>query len=67
MLPWKSIIQLEKQKNRAIYLQITDCVIDEILQRRIPKAYKMPGTRALAKELKLNRKTVSLAYDELLA
>lgn len=67
MLPWKSIIQLEKEKSRAIYLQIADCIIDEILEGRIPKAYKMPGTRALAEELKLNRKTVSLAYDELLA
>ncbi|MFY0652212.1 MAG: PLP-dependent aminotransferase family protein [Cyclobacteriaceae bacterium] len=67
MLPWKSILKIDKNIKRAVYLQIADCIVDEILAGRIPKGHKMPGTRGLAEELVINRKTVALAYDELLA
>ena len=67
MFPWKSTINFNKDNKRSVYLQIADSIISEILNGRIPKSYKMPGTRALAEELSLNRKTISLAYDELLA
>lgn len=67
MLPWKSIIKVNKKNNRAIYLQIAGAIINEIMAGRIAKSHKMPSTRILAEELGLNRKTVSLAYDELLA
>lgn len=67
MLPWKSIINISKKSPRAIYLQVADAIVDEVLAGRIPKAYKMPGTRLLAIELNLNRKTIATAYDELLA
>lgn len=67
MLPWNSIIKLSKNKNRAIYLQIADAIIAEIINGRISKGYKMPGARSLSELLELNRKTVMQAYDELLA
>jgi GntR family transcriptional regulator/MocR family aminotransferase len=67
MLPWNSIIKLSKNKSRAIYLQIADALIIEILNGRISKGYKMPGGRSLSQLLHLNRKTVMQAYDELLS
>lgn len=67
MLPWKSIIAISKKSPRAVYLQIADAIVDEILSGRVPQSHKMPGTRLLALELNLNRKTVATAYDELLA
>lgn len=67
MLPWKSIISISKNRSRAIYLQVADAIIEEILKDRIPKGYKMPGGRVLSDALSLNRKTVTQAYDELLA
>lgn len=67
MLPWNTIITISREKPRAIYLQIADAIIVEVLNDRIPKGYKMPGGRKMADALKLNRKTILQAYDELLA
>ena len=50
-----------------MYLQIVDALIHEIVSGRLAPEYKMPGSRYLASLLELNRKTVSIAYDELTA
>ena len=39
----------------------------KIRKKHVQSIYKMPGTRIMANDLGLNRKTVSLAYDELQA
>lgn len=67
MLPWKSILNINRSDARPVYLQISDGVISEIMQGRIQKGLKMPGSRSLAEVLELNRKTVLQAYDELMA
>lgn len=67
MLPWKSIITIDTNLKRAVYIQIADSIIEEILSGRLSVGQKMPGTRTLSDILGLNRKTVSLAYDELVA
>lgn len=67
MLPWKSIVQIDKKNHRPVYLQIADRIIAEIMNGRIRQGLKMPGSRALADLLQLNRKTVIQAYDELMA
>ncbi|MEP3390661.1 MAG: PLP-dependent aminotransferase family protein [Reichenbachiella sp.] len=67
MLPWKSIIRINRKENRPVYLQISDAVINEIMKGRIQKGLRMPGSRTLANELNINRKTVLQAYDELMA
>jgi GntR family transcriptional regulator/MocR family aminotransferase len=67
MLPWKTIINLQKSSERPVYLQLADAVIAEIKQGIIKPGTKMPGTRAMADLLRINRQTVVKAYDELYA
>lgn len=67
MLPWKSIIVVDRTDHRPVYLQISDSIISEIMQGRIKKGMKMPGSRTLAQLLIVNRKTILQAYDELMA
>ena len=67
MLPWKSMLSYDRKEPRPVYLQISDGVINEIMQGRIKKGLKMPGSRHLAESLSVNRKTILQAYDELMA
>ncbi|GJM32708.1 MAG: GntR family transcriptional regulator [Saprospiraceae bacterium] len=67
MLPWKSIIQLQRQEGTPLYLQIVHTIIREVRNGHLTPGQKLPGTRYLADQLELNRKTVVLAYEELMA
>ncbi|MFY0601056.1 MAG: PLP-dependent aminotransferase family protein [Cyclobacteriaceae bacterium] len=67
MLPWKTILKINPRSKRPIYLQIADLFALEITKGRLSAGSKLPSSRKLAEELRLNRKTVLLAYDELLA
>ncbi len=67
MLPWKSIIQLDRKQSLSLYLQIVQQVIHEIRNGHLSAGQKLPGTRYLADHLQVNRKTVVLAYEELAA
>ena len=67
MLPWKTIIKIQKSSERHVYLQLSDGVIAEIKHGTIKPGTKMPGTRIMAEVLQLNRQTVVKAYDELYA
>ncbi|HAP01316.1 MAG TPA: GntR family transcriptional regulator [Bacteroidetes bacterium] len=67
MLPWKSIIQIQKQSDLPVYLQIANSIIKEIKQGVIKPGSRMPGTRVLAEATGVHRKTIVNAYDELLA
>jgi GntR family transcriptional regulator / MocR family aminotransferase len=64
---WNLNLTISKSSGMAIYLQITQQIIDEIQRGRFPPSTAMPGTRDLAERLQVNRKTVVLAYDELIA
>lgn len=67
MYPWKTIIKIDRKQSTSVYLQIVNHLITEITQGRILPSSKLLSTRALANLLKVNRKTVVLAYDELMA
>lgn len=67
MYPWKTIIRIDRKLRTSVYLQIVNHLIAEITQGRISPSSKLPATRTLADLLKINRKTVVLAYDELMA
>ncbi|MGB2832181.1 MAG: PLP-dependent aminotransferase family protein [Methylotenera sp.] len=64
---WKLNIVLKSTSGLAVYMQIVQQVIDDIQSGRLAPATAMPGTRELAAHLEVNRKTVILAYDELIA
>ena len=67
LYPWKTSIPLDKEHTQPMYLQIVDALIREIAAGRLAPGYKMPGTRYLADLLEINRKTLVIAYDELMA
>ena len=67
MLPYKSLIALEKSLKTPLFLQITNNLMDNIKIGLIPKGTKLLGSRALSDVLGVSRQTVVAAYDELLA
>ena len=67
MYPWKSSIKIDRTQKRAQYLQIADSIINEVSRSRIQTGSRLPGSRELSVLLGVNRKTVQLSYDELLA
>lgn len=67
MFPWKTVIQLDADSGAPLYLQMVNTIVREITSGRLPKGRKVPGSRAMADLLSLNRKTVVQAYDELMA
>jgi len=64
---WKLNVVLKSNSGLAVYLQIAQQIIEDIQSGRLVPATAMPGTRELAGHLEVNRKTVVLAYDELIA
>ncbi len=67
MLPWKSIIHLDREETVPLYVQMVQQIICEIRNGHLSAGQKLPGTRYLANQLKVNRKTAVLAYEELAA
>ena len=67
MLPWKSIIQIQKDSTTPVYLQIANSMAAEIKKGRIGPGIKLPGSRQLATTLAIHRKTIVRAYEELAA
>lgn len=65
MLPWKTIIQIQKDCDTPVYLQIANAMILEIKKGRIGPGIKLPGTRIMAEILNVHRKTLVNAYEEL--
>lgn len=65
MIPLKSLIQLDKTCHVPIYLQITQSVIQEIQNGILKPGTKLPGSRITAELLKVHRKTIVKAFEEL--
>jgi GntR family transcriptional regulator/MocR family aminotransferase len=64
-LPWKTIIQWQKEGDTPVYLQIANCIIREMKKGRIGPGIKLPGTRLMSETLDVHRKTMVRAYEEL--
>lgn len=65
MLPWKTIITVQKDCDTPVYLQIANAVIREMKKGRIGPGIKLPGTRMMSELLEVHRKTMVRAYEEL--
>lgn len=65
MLPWKSIITLQKEAGCPVYLQIANAISLEIKKGHLGPGVKLPGTRQLSELLEVHRITVVRAYEEL--
>ena len=67
MLPFSTLLPLDKTAKTPIFLQIAAALTENIRRGIIPAGMRLPGTRAMADLLGLHRKTVVAAYEELLA
>jgi GntR family transcriptional regulator/MocR family aminotransferase len=65
--PWDLKVEIVRDSEISIHAQIAQKIIDEIHQGRFAIGMALPGTRELANTLKVNRKTVIQAYEELIA
>ncbi|MEZ5993356.1 MAG: PLP-dependent aminotransferase family protein [Planctomycetota bacterium] len=60
------LVDLETPKSDApLYQRIADSIRADVLAGRLRRGERVPSTRALAKELRVNRNTVAQAYDQL--
>ncbi|WP_062057842.1 PLP-dependent aminotransferase family protein [Aquimarina longa] len=67
MFPFKNNISLDRNINRSLYLQLCDQIIGYIKSGKLPPSTKLLGSRKLAEDLNIHRKTVISAYDELIS
>ncbi|MTI86948.1 MAG: PLP-dependent aminotransferase family protein [Balneolaceae bacterium] len=63
----QELIQVDKEADQAVYLQITNAFIRNIRRGKLRKELKLPGSRKIAGLLRVNRMTVVAAFDELRA
>ncbi len=66
MIPYKTIITIERQSKMSIYIQLTNQFIKLIKEGTLSPKAKLPGSRTLADLLGVHRKTVVACYDELI-
>ncbi|MEO8201373.1 MAG: PLP-dependent aminotransferase family protein [Gemmatimonadota bacterium] len=67
MRGWNHVIPLDPAADLPLFLQISRSIIDGIRQGQLTPGNRLPGTRALASALGVNRNTVLAAFDELRA
>ncbi|RNL83097.1 PLP-dependent aminotransferase family protein [Sinomicrobium pectinilyticum] len=67
MIPYKTIIRLDKKACTPLYIQLCNQVIQLIKGGVLLPSTKLPGTRWMSDTLDIHRKTVIAAYDELMA
>lgn len=65
MLPYTSMITLNKNANMPLFIQITNELIKQIVRGRISPGLKLPGSRLMAEQLGVHRNTVITSYEEL--
>ena len=65
--PWTPKIILTRVGGLPVHLQLVHALIEEIRSGRLAAGSALPGTRALAAIVGVNRKTVIQAFDELYA
>lgn len=65
--PWSLLLQIDRQAGLAVHLQIAQYIVDEIQRGRLTGGSALPGSRTIARQLEVNRKTVIQAFDELIA
>ncbi|PWJ82342.1 GntR family transcriptional regulator [Pseudaminobacter salicylatoxidans] len=59
-------IEVRPDSREPIFLALARTIIEEIERGRLKSGDPLPGTRALARSLRLNRNTVDAAYHELI-
>lgn len=66
MFPFKTSIQFDRKSNQPLYLQLSNQIIQLIKNQILVPNTKLPGSRTLAEQLNVHRKTIVACYEELL-
>lgn len=66
MLPFQTLINVDKSAQAPVYQQIANSLVSLIQEGRIHPGSYLPGSREMAEILQLHRKTVVAAYEELM-
>lgn len=67
MLPYKSLIQIDRNASVTIYIQVCNNFISLITNGTLQPSDMLPSSRVLAELIGINRNTVKLAYEELIS
>jgi GntR family transcriptional regulator/MocR family aminotransferase len=67
MLPYKSLIQVDRNSPVTLYIQVCNSFIGLITNGTLQPADLLPSSRILAELIGINRNTVKLAYEELIS
>ncbi len=65
MFPFKTSIRFERKSNVVLYLQLSNQIIQLIKKGTLGPRTKLPGSRTLAQQLNVHRKTIVACYEEL--
>lgn len=67
MLPYKSLIQIDRASSISLYIQVCNHFIALITDGTLQPTDRLPSTRNLALLIGIDRNTVKLAYEELIS
>ncbi|SEJ58802.1 GntR family transcriptional regulator / MocR family aminotransferase [Dyadobacter sp. SG02] len=67
MLPYKTLIRMDREAGAALYVQLCNAFIALITKGILEPADMLPSSRVLAGLVGVNRNTVKLAYEELVS
>lgn len=67
MLPYKSLIQVDRHSPVTLYIQVCNSFITLISNGTLRPSDLLPSSRVLAELIGINRNTVKLAYEELIS
>lgn len=67
MLPYKSLIQLNRDSNVSLYVQLCNNFIQLITNGTLKPSDILPSTRVLSELTGISRNTVKAAYEELMS
>ncbi|HEY4108139.1 PLP-dependent aminotransferase family protein [Puia sp.] len=66
MLPYKSLIKVDRKTSISLHIQVCNTFISLITNGTLKPSDALPGSRILAELIVINRNTVKLAYEELI-
>lgn len=66
-IPYESFIEIDRNSETSIFMQIANQLINAIQRGFLPYGTKLPGTRAFSDILDIHRNTAVAVYDELSA
>lgn len=63
--PWETQLWLEDSLGKTLHSKLLNTLTADITEGRLPPGSMLPGSRSLAEQLGVNRKTVQQVYEEL--